>query len=262
MKPSRLNSGLGLSIATLLAIIATLAINTLSNIIPPGGQTVGEIANTTLDGVLITPANYAFVIWGVIYVGLIAYGLYQLGAAQRRDPALRQVNRWLITACLAQIVWIFLFTSQWFGASTVAMAVIWLALMVSYLNLDIGVGRSSWRRRWFAQVPISIYFAWITVATIVNVACALYAAGYTAAAVPWTGIMLGVSALIGALVAWQRRDAAFTLVLVWAYGAIAVRHGDITGIWLVAVIAAIFVLVTLAWSRYRRQPQPNSSPRP
>jgi hypothetical protein len=57
-------SGLGLAIATAIAIVATLVVNTLSNLYPPGGQNVGEIANTVLAGVLITPANYAFAIWG------------------------------------------------------------------------------------------------------------------------------------------------------------------------------------------------------
>lgn len=39
-----------LPIATFIAILGTLAINTLSNIFPPGGENVGEIANTTLAG--------------------------------------------------------------------------------------------------------------------------------------------------------------------------------------------------------------------
>ncbi|MEO0491633.1 MAG: tryptophan-rich sensory protein, partial [Cyanobacteria bacterium J06659_2] len=65
-----------LPLFTLVAILATLMVNTLSNFFPPGGQNVGEISNTVLSGVLITPANYAFAIWGLIYIGLIAYGVY------------------------------------------------------------------------------------------------------------------------------------------------------------------------------------------
>jgi len=42
--------GWGLAIATLIAIIGTLAINTLSNIYPPGGQNVGEIATPFCQG--------------------------------------------------------------------------------------------------------------------------------------------------------------------------------------------------------------------
>ncbi len=55
-----------LPMATLLAIIATLSVNILSNFFPPQGLNIGEIANTILQGVQITPSNYAVAIWGLI----------------------------------------------------------------------------------------------------------------------------------------------------------------------------------------------------
>jgi hypothetical protein len=125
-----------LAIATFLAILGTLVINTLSNIFPPGGENVGEIANTTLAGVLITPANYAFAIWGLIYVGLIAYGVYQLRPAQRQDPDIQTVNRWLIVACVAQMLWIGLFTLKYFTLSIPAMLVILGSLIACYQALN------------------------------------------------------------------------------------------------------------------------------
>ncbi|MGL4622150.1 MAG: tryptophan-rich sensory protein, partial [Chroococcidiopsis sp.] len=79
MKASTQGSGRQgiLSLATLFAILATLGVNVLSNFFPVRGLNIGEIANTILQGVQITPANYAFAIWGLIYLGLIAYGIYQ-----------------------------------------------------------------------------------------------------------------------------------------------------------------------------------------
>ena len=81
---------------TLAAIIGTFAVNIWSNLSPPGGQTIGEISNTRFAEVQITPANYAFAIWGVIYIGLLAFGYYQLLPAQRADMRLRQARPWLI----------------------------------------------------------------------------------------------------------------------------------------------------------------------
>ncbi len=142
-----------LAIATPIAIVGTLVINTLSNFYPPGGQNVGEIANTALAGVLITPANYAFAIWGVIYLGLIAYGIYQIKPASQGDPIIRPVDWLLIIACIAQIIWIFLFTLQYFTLSIVAMLAILLPLMGAYgvLRMD----RVDRKRRWFAVYPFS-----------------------------------------------------------------------------------------------------------
>ena len=239
------SSGLGLAIATIAAIIGTLLVNTLSNLIPPGGQNVGEIANTVLAGVLITPANYAFAIWGLIYLGLIAYSIYQLGPSQRQDPIIQQVNRWLIVACVAQMIWIFLFTLQYFGLSIMAMLSILLPLIRAYLTVRIGKQAANRQRRWLAQYPFSIYLAWISVATVVNVASALYAAGWSGWGLNgtvWTVVMIFVSAAIAAVVALSRQDLAFVLVFVWAYGAIAVRHTDVALIGGSAVVAAIALL--------------------
>lgn len=247
------SSGRRLAIATLSAVILALLVNTLSNFFPLGGQNVGEISNTVLAGVLITPANYAFAIWGLIYIGLIAYGVYQLRPTQRKNPNLRRVSGLLIVASVAQIVWIFCFTLKLFALSIAPMVVILLSLVGAYLNLGTGEARTTRRRRWLAQVPFSIYLAWIAVATIVNVAAALYVGGWEwgLSAVGWTAVMVGVAAALGSIVAWRARDIAFVLVFVWAFGAIAVRHSDTPLIWIVAVLAILIDLAVLAISRWR-----------
>ena len=144
----------------------------------PGGQNVGQIANTTLAGVLITPANYAFAIWGLIYLGLIAYGIYQIYPSQRRQRRLQRVNKLLILACMAQVIWIFLFTLRQFGWSVLAIVTILLCLIGIYRTLRSRQLKPLRRERWLCQIPFSIYLAWIGVATIVNVASALYAWGW------------------------------------------------------------------------------------
>lgn len=250
MTPStpKSNSGLGLAIATAIAILATLLVNTLSNFFPPGGANVGEIANTILGGVLITPANYAFAIWGLIYVGLIAYGVYQLRPNQRTDVMIRRVDTLLILACVAQVIWIYLFTLQLFWVSVLAMLVILGSLIGAYLAFDIGRVPASRDRRWMAHIPFSVYLGWISVATVVNIASALYASnwnGWGISGVTWTVIMILVSAIIAGIVAIQRVDLPFVLVFVWAYGAIALRHLDTAAIWITAVVGAIALIGTV-----------------
>ena len=242
-------SGLGLAIFTWIAILGTLAINSLSNFFPPGGLTVGEIANGILGGVLITPANYAFAIWGLIYLGLITYGIYQFRPNQRQDPQIRKVNGLLITACLAQMIWIYLFTLQLFWLSVIAMGVILLALIGAYLCLATQQAPHSRTRQWMAQRPFSLYLGWISVATIVNVASALYASGFTSGGISWTVIMLVVSAALATLVVWQRQDTTFAGVFVWAYVAIAIRHSDIPSIMATALLSSLFLLGLLGWQK-------------
>lgn len=250
MKASTTKSSLGIAIATLFAILATLTINVLSNFFPLKGANIGEISNTILQGVQITPANYAFAIWGLIYIGLIAYGFYQLRPQQRQDPRLQRVSILLIIACVAQIVWVYLFTMRFFWLSVVAMLVILLSLIGAYLQLGVGKVRALRDRQWLAHIPLSIYLGWISVATVVNIASALYISnwdGWGISDINWTAIMLVVATVIAAIVAMQRADVAFTCVFIWAYIAIAIRQVDNPTISITAVVSAIvlgFLLVS------------------
>ncbi|WOD41791.1 tryptophan-rich sensory protein [Nodosilinea sp. E11] len=254
---NRSSNGLGLAIATAIAIVGAVVFNTLFNRFPPGGQNVGELSNTLLAGVLITPASYAFAIWGIIYLGLFAYGIYQFHPERRQDPQIQRVNLLLIFACIVQTIWIVLFSLQQFGWSVLAMVSLLLALIASYVTLHIGLAshnpslgyRVSRQRRWMAHIPFSLYLSWVSVATIVNIASALYVwpwGGWGISAVAWTVAMTVVAALIGAIVIYQRGDIAFTLVYVWAFVAIAVRQSDIPAIRWVALIAAGLLLLWLA----------------
>ncbi|MEL6765502.1 MAG: tryptophan-rich sensory protein, partial [Cyanobacteria bacterium J06607_6] len=72
---------------TVVAVLMAIAVNGLSNVFPPAGKNTGEVSNTVLGGVMITPAGYAFAIWGLIYLALIAYSIYQALPTQRSSQA-------------------------------------------------------------------------------------------------------------------------------------------------------------------------------
>jgi hypothetical protein len=252
MKTSTTKSSLGIAILALVAILATLTINALSNFFPLKGANIGKISNTIFQGVQITPANYAFAIWGLIYIGLIAYGIYQLRPAQRRDPTLQRVSILLIVACVAQITWVYLFTMRLFWLSVVAMLVILVALINAYLQLGVGKIQVLRDRHWLAHIPFSIYLGWISVATIVNIASALYSSNWDGWGINsnyWTVIMLVIATIIAAIVAIKRADIAFTCVFIWAYVAIAIRQLNNPMISITAVASAIVLGILLVFSR-------------
>jgi hypothetical protein len=236
------------SLLTLGAIVGTLAVNVFSNISPPNGLNIGEISNTIFADVQVIPARYAFAIWGLIYVGLIAFGIDQLRPQQQHNPTLHRSRYLLIAACLAQIIWVFLFLSRQFVGSVVAMLAILVPLALMYVELRRGTNRISRRDRWFVQIPISVYLGWITVATVVNVASALYSLGWTGGGISselWTAIVIGVSAAIALVIAIRYQDWAFGLVIVWAFVAIALRQWSVPLIAVTALVLAGVVLVVL-----------------
>jgi hypothetical protein len=237
-------------ITTLVAIIGSIAINTISNIFPLNGLNIGVLSNTLFAPVHITPANYAFAIWGVVYTGLLAFGLYQLQPSQRRNPRLQHSGYLLAIACLSQCIWIYLFLARLFPLSVLAMVGILLPLMGIYQRLGVGEPNMPRQERWFLQVPISIYLGWITVATILNIANALYSVnwnGWGIDPIGWTVIMMVVSAAIAAIVMYQRRDPAFSLTIVWALVSIAIRQFTVPSIVTTGALTAIALVLLVAW---------------
>lgn len=243
-------------IATLAAIIGSIAVNTLSNIAPPNGVNIGQLSNTQFANVQITPANYAFAIWGLIYLGLIAFGLYQLQPTQRQNPRLRRCGYLLVVACFAQCAWIYLFLYRLFPLSILAMLGILVPLIVMYRRLEFDQPATSRQERWLVRCPISIYLGWITVATVVNGAIALYSLnGNNWGLDPaiWTVIMMVISTAIAAFILYRYRDPAYPCVTIWALVAIAIRQSQTppiatTGI-AAAIALALFIAFTLRQSR-------------
>ena len=88
--------------ANLVAVLVSFGANTWSNVAPVGGMTVGDIANAFFTQVLVLPANYAFAIWGLIYVGLGAFAIYQFRTDQAANPRLRRLGYLLPLATLIQ----------------------------------------------------------------------------------------------------------------------------------------------------------------
>ncbi len=214
-------------ILTLVAILGAIVVNSLSNFFPLNGLNVGQLSNTVFAPVLLTPANYAFAIWGVIYLGLIALGIYQLQPARRYSPKLRHSGYRLIIASIAQCAWIYLFLARWFPLSVLAMLGILIALANTYVYINRDRTHISRQEHWFIHAPISLYFGWITVATVVNVTLMLFSFNWDGGGIAptiWTVMMMAVSTAIAAVISFKYRDPVYVGVIIWALVAIAIRQ--------------------------------------
>ena len=92
--------------AVIVVTLATIAINGLATSLPLNGQSTGEISDRFPS--LFTPAGYVFAIWSVIYLGLLAYMVYQALPSQRTNPRLRSIGWPYVVSGIANSVWIFL----------------------------------------------------------------------------------------------------------------------------------------------------------
>ncbi len=236
-------------IVVILAALAMIVVNVLANALPINGQNTGEISDRF--AIYFVPAGYVFSIWGLIYIGIIAYLIYQALPAQRNDARMEAIAGPFVLSSVANIVWIFLWHYNVFPATVLAMLVLLASLIVIYLRLGTGRTRVSTAETWAVRMPFSIYLGWITVATIANVTQVLYYVGWNGFGISpetWLMIMLAVAVVVAGLMAWTRRDAAYLLVLVWAFIGIALKHAAVPPVAAAAWVATAAVALLVVWS--------------
>jgi hypothetical protein len=241
-----------LQILNVIAFLAMLAVNGMANSLPINGQTTGEISDSIPS--LFTPAGYVFAIWGLIYLGLGTFAVYQ-GLPMKRDrPFIKHIGYWFIASSVFNIIWLFLWHYEQFVLSLVAMLGLLGSLLMLYIRLGIGRDAAPLLDKVLVYLPFSIYLGWISVATIANASTVLIVLGWNGFGLSpelWTAMMVAIAAVLGIVMSWQRKEIAYPLVIVWALVGISVARSDIPLIVITTWVSALAVLVGLGWARLR-----------
>lgn len=231
--------------SVIFTVILTIVMNTLAVILPLNGQDTGAISDSFK--VYFVPAGYVFSIWGIIYIGLITFAVYQALPSKREDPAQRAVGWWFSLGGIANSLWIVLWHYLQFPLTVPVMFVLLSCLILSYIGLGINKRPVSVAEKWLVHVPTSIYLGWITVATVANVTVLLEFLQWDRFgldALTWLGIILFTVCVIAGIVNFTRRDIAFAAVLLWALAGIAVKHSTISFVVNAAWLSFGWVIVT------------------
>lgn len=248
-----MNKRLTLAILNIVTLIATITVNALANLLPINGQTTGGISDKF--DVLFTPAGYVFSIWGVIYLGLIAFVIYQILPAQRNSDLIDKVGIYFILSNLANVGWIFAWHYEIFFLSLILMLTILYSLLKIYLNLDIDLVKVSSGARLSVFVPFSLYTGWISIATIANVTIFLESIGWSGfglSDVFWFVIVMVTGIVVLSQVLAKRHDLVYGAVFVWAFIGIAVKNGAVPTASTISWIAVVLVILLVVWEIIRR----------
>ena len=238
----------------LLSVILALTVNILASVLPLNGQNTGEISDRFQ--VYFVPAGYVFAIWGLIYIGWIAFIIFQFQRSQTENPRLRALGYWFALSNLANATWLFCWHYNQFGLSVLVMLTLLGLLITSYLRLDVNRRPVSRPEYWSVDVLFSVYLGWITVATVANITDWLYLVqwnGFGISAQVWAAIMLTIASLLGLGMALLRRDVGYLSVLVWAFVGIAVKQTSAPLVVLSAWIAAAAMLGLIIYSLTHRR---------
>ena len=236
------------------ATVVVIIMNVLANALPIAGRNTGEISDSF--PVVFVPAGYVFSIWGLIYLGLIAFTIWQAMPAQRDSAVLDKIGYLYAVNCAANSLWILFWHNLVLPVTVLLMLVILGTLIAIYLRVGIGkVVPASTAEKWTVHVPFSVYLGWITVATVANITTALYDAGWGGFGISgatWTVVLLIVAAGLGLAMSYLRRDLGYNLVLVWAFIGIAVKQAALRSVVFVAALLVIVLVLAIADSRGRQ----------
>jgi len=216
-----------LQILNFLAFVLVIVVNVLANRIPIGGRTTGEIADMYPN--LFTPAGFAFAIWGVIYLGLALFALCQAGllpGVNNGRAVVRDIGWLFILSSLANVSWLFAWHYDMIIVSVVFMLLLLISLIGIYQRLQ-NRDTVSGAEKWFVRVPFSLYFGWISVATIANITVALVSVNWNGFGISpqiWTVIVILVADLLALTFLARYRDVWYGLVTAWALFGILYRH--------------------------------------
>jgi len=217
-----------IKIVATLTYLGVIVVNFLANALPINNRSTGAISEAYPN--LFTPAGLTFSIWGLIYLLLAGYILYQLGLfgrdkEEKKEELLKKVNLYFIISSLANIAWIFSWHYDFIGISVLIMGVLLFSLIkiADILNET----KLPKKEQLFIRLPFSVYFGWITIAAIANITVFLVSVNWNGFGISnqiWTIVILLAGLLIGSLRMQKDKIVFYGLVLIWAYLGILFKH--------------------------------------
>jgi len=220
---------------------------TIGTVVFNGLAATGFVNGVTPDVIsakyptVVTPAGYAFTIWSLIYVGMIAFSIYQL--LPSKLGSFRQIRTLYILSCLLNCSWIYFWHRDAIG---ICLVLIFGLLITLLLMIGILPKETSAREALMTRAPLGIYAGWVTAASLVNLAIFLLVAEVNLSAQAWNILGSGLiifAAMAALIVRVKLRNFLFPLAVAWAATANAVRQSGNTMIVVAAAIATIVCLL-------------------
>ena len=241
-----------------ITLAVVLVFNYLANALPLGGTATGELAREF--SVLFLPAGYVFSIWGLIYLLVIAFSVYQALPRNRYEPGLDRIGTAFCISNVANVLWLVFFHYRLTAWSLVAMVVLLAALIYIFVLISPGETFGPPARLWLVHVPFGVYLGWVSVATVANVTQVLEVAGLSGVIfgdIGWTISALVAVVLLSWFMSFRFTNLPHAGVLVWSLSGIAVEQAGVEPVAVGAIVAAALValgFLGMLWLRWPSRP--------
>lgn len=231
-----------LRMMNVFACIAMIAVNVLAERLPINDVTSGQVSDS-YDS-LFTPAGITFAIWFVIYIGLAYFAVWQ-AIGGRADYAVEKIGINFALSCALNMAWLILWHYDMIYLATAVIFALWLFL--------IDIKKSTSGENWAVRSVFSMYYAWITVATVASLFIVAgnlfenFAYGNFAQILACIAIVaIGIAAYVRL---GHDSDYAYAITVAWASAGIIIKHlnyseAGFSGDYM-AIIVSAFVSVSI-----------------
>mgnify|MGYP001196904813 CR=1 FL=1 len=241
-------------LAVLFSFAAMVTVNWMAVTGQVNNVTTAEISDTYNS--LFTPAGYTFSIWGIIYLLLLGYVLFQLFSARPgEDGKLSGIALWFVASCILNVGWIFAWHYKQMIISTAVMIIL-LYCLIRILRMIPDTPRT-FGNLFSLEIPFGLYAGWITVATVANIAVLLVSLGWDYFLVPdfaWLIIVLLAVTVVAVIAGGSSHNVAYPAAFIWGLVGILVRYlPDFTfdvqsnAMWIVFALGVSLLVITIRW---------------
>jgi benzodiazapine receptor len=240
------------SAAVVVTAVAQAVVGLGAQLVVDPASSTGAISDAYRSPV--TPAGYAFAIWGLIYLACLVLAVHQARPAQRDRAVHRRTGWWLVTAFAAATVWVPVFATRTLWLAQLVILVLLAALVVA-VRRSVQSGPAQDRREQLAfRLPVTLYLGWATLAT---------AAGFGTTSRSWglpeeglgttlVSVLLVLAATVFSVVVVGRFTAVAAFVLAAGWALVAIVVGTPSVAVQVAAVLALLVIVAVLVLRTRR----------
>jgi hypothetical protein len=242
----------------ILTLLLTIGVNYIFN--------TGEHIENSMRSIsskyenLLTPAGYAFSIWGLIYIALVCFAIYQARSMFNKnadDDFVLKVGPWFIFSNILNALWVVVFTNDMIGLSIVIMVLLFACLLKIILNLNMEMWDAPFVYILAIWWPFSLYFGWVNVALAANASIYLVSLGYTGAPfgpTAWAVLVVLILAGVVLTMIWTRNMREYATAAAWGIIAIAVRNWDNNHpVAYTAAAVAALILINVAVHGYKNR---------
>lgn len=228
----------------LVLFAGMIYMNYLANALPLNNKTTGQLSDAYPN--LFVPAGITFSIWGIIYLLLAAYCVFQFTV---KGKEISSGIGWLFAiSCILNGLWIV----AWHYEKLPVSLIIMLGLLVTLILINIKITNLP---AGLTKAAFGVYLGWICIATIANVTALLVSMNWSGGGISqevWTIIMIAVGTLIVALTIYRITNPFIGLAVIWAFTGIILKRSNDNRLIVYAAAAGILVVAIITLFTFLR----------